>query len=216
VAGTDLDAGEVQGEESVLGGGQFGISLNDHPQEGGAVAVVVQAQGGPQGGKSPGGNWDSGKRARGGSVGLPGRPGVGPRSRRGRGGRSPDRAERRQGPGPVAPGEWRGCPRPSRERRRRRLAPSRRSRSAQPGRPRRRRDRRRFSPHPAARSWISWSFSGDGMRCDRANPSFELRGTARVAFSFRYRAQSSALQSVSWPPPREGAGNSLDTRGGPG
>ena len=64
VAGTDLDPRQVQGEGGVGRGAQACGGLSDHLQHGRAVGVVVQTQGGPQGGKSPGGSRDSGKPAR--------------------------------------------------------------------------------------------------------------------------------------------------------
>ena len=64
VAGADLDTGQVQGEGGVGKGVQAGGRLNNLLQHAGAVAVVVQTQAGPQGGKSPGGSRDSGPPVR--------------------------------------------------------------------------------------------------------------------------------------------------------
>jgi len=64
LAGTDGDAGQVQGDGRLGGRPQPGRGLNDLLQQPGAEAVVVQAQGRPQGGKSPARSRDSGKPAR--------------------------------------------------------------------------------------------------------------------------------------------------------
>ena len=64
VTGTDLHTGQVQGEGSVRGGVQPCGRLRDLLQHRRTVVMVIQAQGGPQGGKSPGGSRDSGTPAR--------------------------------------------------------------------------------------------------------------------------------------------------------
>jgi hypothetical protein len=65
LAGTDLDTGEVECEGGVGKRAQACGGFDDHLEHGGTEVVVIQTQGGPQGEKSPGGSWHSGKPAHG-------------------------------------------------------------------------------------------------------------------------------------------------------
>ncbi len=61
---TDFDPGQVECEGGLGGGVQVPHGLSDLLQDVGAEVVVVQTQRRPEGGKSPGGIWDSGRSVR--------------------------------------------------------------------------------------------------------------------------------------------------------
>lgn len=65
VTGADVQVGgHGQGLRCLREGVERGRQRDDLAQEGRAIAVAVQAEGGPEGGKSPGGSRDSDRKAR--------------------------------------------------------------------------------------------------------------------------------------------------------